>query len=293
MLYALLAAFCLATTDALSKRLLGESTGSASREASDERIVSWIRFLFACPFLLIVWLFIDIPRLDAGFWTTIALLVPIELLAITLYVRAIKRSPLSLTIPFLSLTPVFLIVLGWVALGERIDAAGVAGIALIVAGAYGLHGGSLREGWLGPLRAIGRESGSRLMIIVAFLYSVTSTLGKAAILASGPAAFAVVYTFTLAACFAPFVFATARPQLVQLWTHAGAFLAVGLFWALMILFHTLALAQAETAYMIAVKRTSLLFSVLYGRLLFGETRFRERFAATVVMCLGVAVIATR
>jgi drug/metabolite transporter (DMT)-like permease len=285
VLYALLAAFCLATADALSKRLLGE--------AADERIISWIRFLFACPFLVLVWLFIEIPPLDAGFWTTVAVLVPIELLAITLYIRAIKLSPLSLTIPFLSLTPVFLIVLGWVALGERIDAAGAAGIALIVIGAYGLNGGSLREGWLAPLRAIAREPGSRLMIAVAFLYSVTSTLGKAAILASGPAAFAVVYTFTLAASFAPVVFATARPQLIQLRTHAGAFLAVGLFWALMILLHTLALAQAEAAYMIAVKRTSLLFSVLYGRLLFGEGQFRERFAGTIVMCIGVAIIATR
>jgi uncharacterized membrane protein len=61
----------------------------------------------------------------------------------------------------------------------------------------------------------------------------------------------------------------------------------------MILLHTLALAQAEAAYMIAVKRTSLLFSVLYGRLLFGEGQFRERFAGTIVMCIGVAIIATR
>jgi len=42
-LYALLAAFCLSTTDALCKKALKET---------DELVVAWVRFGFALPFLL-------------------------------------------------------------------------------------------------------------------------------------------------------------------------------------------------------------------------------------------------
>jgi drug/metabolite transporter (DMT)-like permease len=43
--------------------------------------------------------------------------------------------------------------------------------------------------------------------------------------------------------------------------------------------------------MISVKRTSLIFSVIYGRLLFGEERMKERLAGATLMAGGVALIA--
>ena len=43
----------------------------------------------------------------------------------------------------------------------------------------------------------------------------------------------------------------------------------------MVITHFLALARVEVAYMIAVKRTSLVFGVLYGALLFGERRLAK------------------
>jgi len=144
--YALLSAFSFATVDALSKKVL---------QHADEWIVAWIRLLFACPVLIVLLIFfIAIPSLDKTFWITVLALIPLELTALVLYVRAIKASPLSLTIPFLSLTPVFLILTGWLMLGERIDAAGTTGIVLVVSGAYFLHIRSFREGWLAPFRAI-------------------------------------------------------------------------------------------------------------------------------------------
>jgi hypothetical protein len=54
----------------------------------------------------------------------------------------------------------------------------------------------------------------------------------------------------------------------------------------------MALQQVEVAYMIAVKRTSLLFGILYGALLFREPGLRTRLPAGVLMLIGVATILT-
>ncbi len=43
--------------------------------------------------------------------------------------------------------------------------------------------------------------------------------------------------------------------------------------------------------MIAVKRTSVLFGILYGALLFGEKQLPQHLAAGAIIVLGVALIA--
>jgi drug/metabolite transporter (DMT)-like permease len=53
----------------------------------------------------------------------------------------------------------------------------------------------------------------------------------------------------------------------------------------------MAIARMEVAYMIAVKRTSLLFGILYGALLFGEKRLGLHLLAESFMVAGVALIA--
>ena len=60
--------------------------------------------------------------------------------------------------------------------------------------------------------------------------------------------------------------------------------------ALMILTHFLALERVETAYMISVKRTSILFGILLGHLFFNEHGVARNLVASGVMVIGVAMI---
>jgi uncharacterized membrane protein len=55
--------------------------------------------------------------------------------------------------------------------------------------------------------------------------------------------------------------------------------------------HFYAVSMANVAYMIAVKRTSLHFGVLYGFLLFGERQMRERLLGAVLMFSGFVLVA--
>lgn len=279
VLYALIAAFSLATADAISKKAMGKT---------DEYVVAWVRQGYSLPFLAIVFFFIDIPSLDGTFWLTLVFLLPLEMTAILLYMKAIKTSPLSLTIPFLALSPVFIILTAFVLLGEIPDKSGLIGILLIALGGYLLNIRSAKEGFLGPVRAIGRERGSILMIIVALIYSVTSTLGKVAVQHSGPLFFGAFYPFLLTIALS--VLLGIRGRLNQATSRPGIFLGIGLFIAVMVLSHFKAISLIDVSYMISVKRFSLLFSVLYGRLLFREGNTGERLTGSILMVAGVISI---
>jgi drug/metabolite transporter (DMT)-like permease len=59
----------------------------------------------------------------------------------------------------------------------------------------------------------------------------------------------------------------------------------------MIYTHFLALQRVEVAYMISVKRTSLLFGILYGALVFREPGLANHLPAAALMLAGVALMA--
>lgn len=63
-----------------------------------------------------------------------------------------------------------------------------------------------------------------------------------------------------------------------------------LFYALMVLTHMSAIAMTRVAYMISVKRVSLLMGVLYGHFLFREERIGGRVIGTILMLCGMALI---
>jgi len=284
---ALLTAFATATGDMLLKARF-------SHLSPVEMAV--VRSTAPVPFLLPVLILVPWPHTDPVFWKTLSILVPLEILALLLYMQALKVSPLSLSIPFLAFTPVFIVLTGWILLGEGVSRAGLAGILLTVTGAYALHLKTGRKGVFAPFRAVAREQGSRLMLVVAAIYSITSVLGKQAIQHSEPIFFACFY-FLLLGCITPPVLygfralngaapKTDRPLSGQ-WQ---AWCALGLIQATMVLSHMWAIHLVAAAYMIAVKRTSLVFSVLYGKFAFGEEEITRRLAGASLMALGVGLI---
>jgi len=283
----LLSAFCLATADAVTKRYL-----------SHYRPADLVLVRFGVPGLLLLPLLFlqDWPELTLRFWEWVAALLPLEILAMWLYMRAIRDCPLSLTLPYLAFTPVFNIVTGYLILGESVSGRGVAGIALVVCGAWLLNRNVARNGrWSGifaPFRAIIRERGSRLMLGTAVIYSLTSVLGKGALQYVTPGFFGPFY-YILLAVTTSVVFASRRsPDWKAAVRNLRAYLLVGIFMAGMVLAHFYAIEHVEVAYMIAVKRTSLLFGMLYGAWLFRETGLAGNLVAGLLMVAGVYLIAS-
>lgn len=93
--------------------------------------------LFGLPLCLLVLAVARPPLPPAGFWLDLALLLPFSFAAYVLYCQAIRLSPLSLTLPYLALAPVFTMLTGHLALGEVPSPAGGAGVLLLAAGLAG------------------------------------------------------------------------------------------------------------------------------------------------------------
>jgi len=284
VLLSLLSAFSLATSDALAKRYL---SGYATAE------LVLVRLVYPAALLLPVVAAQGLPELPTAFWGWLAVSLPLELLAMGLYVRALRDSPMSLSLPYLAFTPVFTVIVAWLLLDERVSSMGVAGIALVVCGTFLLHAGSGNSSaatLLGPLRAFRSEPGVRLMLGVALIYSVTTVTGKAAMHDVPSELFGALY-FVLLGAFTLIVVPAVRPVSVRVLSRRPVVhFLIGFWFALMIVSHFLAIDLVQAAYMIAVKRSSILFAVLYGVLLFGEREPGRRLVSAATMVVGMILI---
>jgi len=181
---------------------------------------------------------------------------------------AIQAHPLALTLPYLAFTPVFMALTGWLILGETLTPAGTGGIVLVAAGAYLLNVDARRQAWWAPLGRMWRERGARLMLGTALIYSVTAVMGKGVLQFVTAGFFAALYFSVLALVALGMLLIHAPRDTGALLQRPHVHLAIGLLLGMSMLAHLTGIQQIEAAYMIAVKRSSLLFGILYGYLLF-------------------------
>lgn len=279
-----LCAFSLASADALTKKFFPDYSG-------------WqlliVRFVVPGLLLLPVTFFHPLPSVPPVFWLWIVVLVPFELLAMWLYMLAIRDSPLHLTLPYLAFTPVFNVLTGFVILGETVSVTGFSGILLMVVGAYFLNlekNRGSQESWFAPFVVIIQTRGSRYMLGVAAIYSLTSVLSKRAMLYATPASFGPFYFTVLGGVVLGATLLLQPTALRTLICKGERLLLIGICMAVMIITHFLAIASVEVAYFLSLKRTSLLFGIAYGALLFKEAHLGRHLIGGILMVGGVALI---
>jgi uncharacterized membrane protein len=283
ILLALIAALTGGTSDALTKKAL---------QLHDEYTIAWLRQLVVVLLLSPCLFFIPVPVLDVDFYEAFFAALPFEVIAYILYMKAIKISPLSLTVPFLSLTPVCLIIIPYIMLGELVSFWGGIGILMIAFGSYTLNLKEMSKGFMEPIKAIGKEKGSVFMIIVAILYGFTNTFGKHALNHSSALFFGVTYNLVFFIVLSPVIFKVGNIYSRGRICKESLKISVlpGIFAAITVIFYTIAMSLANVAYTVAVCRLSLLVGVIYGHFLFKETGFRERLVGTTLMLIGFLII---
>ncbi len=280
VIYSLLSAFSWATADVFTKKI----------SKADDYILMLARFLYASPFVLLLLFFIPMPKLESGFWLVLSFAIAVEVLAWIFYIKSIRSAQLSLVAPFLSLTPVFLVFTSFIILGELPSFVGFFGILMVVVGAYILNLKSISKGILEPFKSISKEKSCVYMIVAAFLFSISANLGKILILKSSPLFFSAIYFPLLMMPFLIIVYFTSRKKIVQLKSNFSNLFFSGLFFGLMAILNFLALQLVIVPYMISIKRTSSIFSVLYGHFLFKEENIKKRLAGALVMLIGAVLI---
>ena len=281
----------LALATALFYGLQGVWTKWITRTVSGAA-AAWAIFAFAFPLLAVYLAFQGLPAVEERFWPALLTNVAINLVSFYLYVSAIQKGDLGLTYPLLALTPVFVLPVEWVLLGDFPGARGLGGVALVVLGVYVLNFSERRAGLFAPFAAVLRDPGARRMLAVALIWSVSAVVDKVATISSSPAFYGTLESGLIALAFVPLVMRRGEGFRAALSRKTWWLLGVqGLLFAAMFVTQMEALQRALAAYVVAIKRTGTIVSVLLGALLFGEPRLRERLAGAVVILAGVLLIA--
>lgn len=222
----------------------------------------------------------------------IYLVVDVSLITIVmwLYFRALQISPLSLCVPFLAFTPVFLIPTGFVLLGELPAPVKSFGVVLIVVGSLVMHRRLFAVGWTAPIKAVIREKGSRYMLLVSFIFSITNPLDKKLVVMSDVFTEAVAYGLGLCVSF----FLLGRMQRADF----GASIRQNVKWvslaglsdAVSLLFQLASYTYLAVVITVSIKRAGIVLAVIAGWLFFRERDITDKLIATGVMFCGVLIL---
>ena len=227
-----------------------------------------------------------VPEIGPSFIPTLSIIVIMGIVSLSLYFFVIKITDISLCIPMLSFTPVFLILTSSILLNENPPLLGIIGICCIVFGAY-LISYSRETGVLYPFRAMTNHMGVAFMLIVALLFAIEVNFDKILVMQSNP-------IFSAAATFLSFGFAFLlisiikfrSTNLIRKQNVIMPFVFTGIILAIEALTINYAYTRAIVPYVISVKRISIVFTVLMGGILLNEHDIKRRLLASSIMVLG-------
>jgi drug/metabolite transporter (DMT)-like permease len=240
--------------------------------------------------LFAVWLAIDGAAAPGPGYLAPALgSVLLNVVANLLFLNGMRQAPISVTVPLLSLTPVFTTLMAIPLLGERPSAVGVLGILLVIAGAIWLNWprqtlapGEIRHSLKGGLMVAG----------TALLWSLTPPLDKLAVeRASAPlhalvltagVAFAVLLVLAFQGGLGELRGMLRVPRLLALALVVSA-AALGL--------QLLAMPLVFVGTIETLKRgIGNCMALVYGRAFFGEVVTLSKILAVALMAAGVGLI---
>jgi drug/metabolite transporter (DMT)-like permease len=247
-------------------------------------------FFITSIILFLISLINGIPEIAGLFYVSVLATTILNIFIVILNYKALQITDLSLCIPILSFTPVFLIFTSFVLLGELPTILGVVGILLIVVGSYILNikGGNI--GFLTPFKNIFRNKGIMLMLAASFFMSVSTNFDKLVVVNSDPIFGSSIVYFLLAVSF--LIISSAKKYEIKdvMKANFHKFFLIALVIVLTAILINLTYTLQIVPYVISIKRFSVLFSVLLGALFFKEKNIPKRLLGALIMLIGAVII---
>lgn len=269
-----------ATIFAITKKLKGVN----------KAIIIWMQVMIAAPFLLFFLSIYPPDKVGASTYVVGAVLGVMLIGNHYLLISAAQIGSLSLSMPLLSTTPLFLLFTSYVMLHEFPTMWGIAGIVFIVVGAYVINIRKERKGFLAPFSLLLSSKGSQLALLAAFVMSIMANLFKIGILSSSPLFFSTLLHVYMATLMTLLVFVKYRRKINEIRKNAKLLTLLGLSTAFMSVTAAYANLLAIVPYVVSLKRSSAFFSILYGKFLFGEDHLMHAITGTAIMLVGGALI---
>lgn len=255
-------------------------------------IVTWAWLTFSLPLLLPILFIVGMPYLDRVFWLAFGIRLILDTIALILYTNSLKLAPLSLSLPMLTFSPLIILINSFFINRELPSTIGIMALTLILIGSYLLNFSRQNKDIFSPFKAVVANKGVLMMLGVAVLWGFNGSLHKLAINHSNPWFYAAFGALVLAIIFTPLAYFSSPSQFKAVFTKNGlkALVPVGILDAVAILPQWLAFTMTYAAYVIAIKRLSILFSTLLGAYYFQE-KIKDKLLPIILMVIGVIILA--
>ncbi len=243
---------------------------------------------------LLVWAWLDSDWVVAsGYWLPATGSMVVNVLANLAYMQSVRLSPMSATVPLLSLTPAFATLVSIPLLGEVPGVVPGVGVVIVVLGALVLNAPARAAtspvAWVQGFR---QEPGSRYMIAVALLWSLSPALDKRAVEHAGTGFHALFLSVGIAVAL--FLVLLVQRRLNEVRVREGMALPLmlaGLVGVVALALQLWAIQLVWVGLMETLKRgIGAVLALAIGHALFAEKIDQRKVLAVVIMTVGVWMV---
>jgi drug/metabolite transporter (DMT)-like permease len=161
---------------------------------------------------------------------------------------------------------------------------------MIVIGSYILYYRFGEDKLLSPFQRMLKAKSSRYMLYVVVLFSIGGNIDKIGVLNSSPLVWSLAINFLVAVMLGGVVLVKVPLAGQQIRANGPVLFLLGCAMAIMMIVQMNAIVLTKVPYLIAIKRTSIVLSSLWGVWFLKEQGGLQRILAAVIMLIGVFVI---
>jgi len=238
------------------------------------------------------------PDIKEGFWTAVSITGILNAVTLPVMLKAYEIGEFSSVYSMILMSPVFLLLTSFLFLGEVPTALGVLGVALTASGLMVIS----RSKGIGE-KSANFKNGNILGLFVAAIWSVSVNFDK----------LSAKYSNVFFAPAVTFAYIALISAVYLLWKYKSLFIEIpdgkilkesgllnirrvsiilllGFLMVISQYFHNAALLAGPASYTIAVKRTGILWGVIWGWMFFRENNISRKFLGALTAVAGVLAI---
>ena len=220
------------------------------------------------------------------------ILICIGISSALLFLKAINQSELSLTIPLLSLSPMFSSLFSFIFIDEVLLKTQYLGIFAIVLGTLILYSKDLTvKDFLNSWKVIIKNKSARLMIGVSLMWSITPVLDKICLKYSSINIHGFIQSVGIIIFLLFLLIKTTKKEIIKIKNHWKIILITVLIGVIATILQFFAILNNFVPIMESIKRSvGQLSSVLFGNFFFKEKITKSKIIGVLTLSVGIYLI---
>lgn len=263
-----------------------------STKQLDEKSAALHFQLYSLLILIPAVIITGIPTIKPLFYPLVLLGSVISAAWMILYMKALKTEDISNVIPLLAFNPVFTALLAIFFDGSFPERKGWLGILLVSGGLYlqNMTAEKIKQGLLTPFKTALANPASKAMLGVALIWSIGAHITKLSATTSSAYFSSLVGTLFSIVIIWIMLSRKQKQALLLKTNHTSQHVLLGVINGLSKITLGLALTTGYTAYVMPIKRTNIILSSLYAKIVLKEPFSGAKSLGLAVMFVGILCI---